>query len=267
MNDPINVWLTTAAKEREKHGSKTMEYFQALKKNCSEKKRLKLQENICKGNLLLISMVVKGYMKKHQSIGPERHLELLQEGYFGLRRAVEKYDVTRGYAFSTYAVNWIRQSVHRYDKVNQSPIRIPENQLNEVLYQIKHGKCSGSKYASKDKGLTLSAHQALNVISLDVPVKEISGKYDRCEHTLKDIIPNDRTLNQSSGEWYSNFLEAKIEAANLEEDEAKVVRFFAYKGRKDLTIAIFRKSGEVVAPLRKLESGLGKLRALAEEAA
>jgi RNA polymerase sigma factor (sigma-70 family) len=267
MNDPINIWLSTAAKERERHGSKTMEYFQAIKNGCSEKKKLKLQENICKGNLLLISMVVKGYMKKHNAITQERHLELLQEGYFGLRRAVEKYDVTRGYAFSTYAVNWIRQSVHRYDKVNQSPIRIPENQLNEVLYQIRHGKASGSKYASKDKNLTLSAHQALNVISLDVPVKEISGKYDRCEHTLKDILPNDKTLNQSSSDWYSNLLEAKIEAARLEEDEAKVVRFYAYKGRKEMTVAIFRKSGEVVAPLRKLESGLRKLRALAERAA
>ena len=61
--------------------------------------------------------------------------DLLQAGVLGLQKAVLGYDYSRGYAFSTYAVNWIYQQIQRTSYASMSLIRVPENTVNE-LYKV-----------------------------------------------------------------------------------------------------------------------------------
>lgn len=66
-------------------------------------------------------------------------VDLYQVGVIGLRKAAEKFDHTRGYAFSTYAVPWVRQIIFRESYKMMTPIRVPEGAISSY-YSYKYGK-------------------------------------------------------------------------------------------------------------------------------
>lgn len=61
----------------------------------------------------------------YHNLNPEDAKDLMQEGYFALRRAVELYDPTKNTKFSTYAVGWVRGKMARYLDDNAGPVRVP----------------------------------------------------------------------------------------------------------------------------------------------
>lgn len=138
------------------------------------------RQRLIEANLRLVVHIAKRYARRGD---PELFLDLIQEGNFGLFRAVERFDPTVGTRFSTYATHWIRQAIQRALTKSRT-IRIPEHILEDIsrmrktrhrLYQDLGRQPASTELAAElglsERELVKLEEASLETVSLERPIR------------------------------------------------------------------------------------------------
>jgi RNA polymerase primary sigma factor len=117
----IDSYMSVLAQRPQIVHEELMQIFAQLKHTESEKAATRLKHKLIEANLRLVMSIAKKYVKSN-TIPFE---DLIQEGNIGLMKAVDKFDHTRGFKFSTYATWWIRQAICQYLQNKRRIVRLP----------------------------------------------------------------------------------------------------------------------------------------------
>ena len=185
------------------------------------------RRDLSSANLRLVVAIAKRYRNRGLSF-----LDLIQEGNTGLIRAVDKFEPSRGFKFSTYATWWVRQAISRSIADHSRTIRIPVHMratVDKVLNAGRtltqdHNRPPTLEETAQAVGLSVAATgRAVKInrrmLSLDQPLGDDSGNY------LGDLLPDDRSEDPLA-DIHSDSLKAVIHRAlqSLNYREREIIR-------------------------------------------
>lgn len=260
-DDPVHLYL----KEIGNYPLLTMEEEVALAKRIEEGEE-SAKQLLAESNLRLVVSIAKRYVGRGLSF-----LDLIQEGNLGLIKAVDKFDYSKGFKFSTYATWWIRQAITRSIADQSRTIRIPVH-MSEIInktYRV-------SRTLLQELGREPTEHEladALDMtvekvrdilkissdpISLDIPIGEEEDSH------LGDFIRDDNILGPEESAAYSilrDQISMLLDTLTEREQRVLILRFGLTDGRTRTLEEVGKEFNVTRERIRQIEAkALRKLR-------
>ncbi|MBQ6239094.1 MAG: RNA polymerase sigma factor RpoD [Firmicutes bacterium] len=261
IDDPVRMYLKEIGKVPLLSADEEIALAKRMEEGDEEAKK-----KLAEANLRLVVSIAKRYVGRGMQF-----LDLIQEGNMGLIKAVEKFDWSKGYKFSTYATWWIRQAITRAIADQARTIRIPVhmvetiNKLSRVKRQLVQelGRDPSPEEIAKEMGIPVSkvreiSKVAQDPVSLETPIGEEEDSH------LGDFIPDNDTPVPADAATYTLLREQLLDVlGTLTDREQKVLRLrFGLDDGRNRTLEEVGKEFNVTRErIRQIEAkALRKLR-------
>ena len=160
LDDPVRMYLKEIGKIKLLSAEEELEIARRMSEGDEEAKRI-----MTEANLRLVVSIAKRYVGRGLLL-----LDLIQEGNLGLLKAVDKFDHTKGYKFSTYATWWIRQAITRAIADQARTIRIPVHMVETINRVIR------------------TAHSMVQSLGRDPSAEEVAGEMGMDVEKVQEIM-------------------------------------------------------------------------------
>ena len=261
VEDPVRMYLKEIGKVPLLTADEEVELAKRMEQGDEYAK-----QKLCEANLRLVVPIAKKYMGRGMLF-----LDLIQEGNLGLIKAVDKFDYTKGYKFSTYATWWIRQAITRSIADQARTIRIPVhmvetiNKLIRVSRQMlqEQGREPTPDEIAEEMGISVEkVREILKIaqepVSLETPIGEEEDSH------LGDFIPDEDAPAPAEAAAFSMLKEQLVDVlGTLTEREQKVLklRYGLGDGRARTLEEVGREFDVTRERIRQIEAkALRKLR-------
>lgn len=237
IDDPVRMYLKEIGRVPLLDSESELELAKIMTDDTkSAEERQAAQDKLVEANLRLVVSIAKRYVGKGMFF-----LDLIQEGNLGLMKAVEKFDYTKGYKFSTYATWWIRQAINRAIADQARTIRIPVHMVETIhkvnRYQRQMLQELGREATADEIGekMGMSADKVREImkiaqepVSLETPIGEEEDTH------LGDFIPDEETpapADAASQTILREVLDRELHTLTPREEHVIKLRFGLYDGR------------------------------------
>ncbi|MDF7637104.1 RNA polymerase sigma factor RpoD [Leuconostocaceae bacterium ESL0958] len=261
INDPVRMYLKEIGKVPLLKGDEEIELSKRIEEGDEEAK-----QELAEANLRLVVSIAKRYVGRGMQF-----LDLIQEGNMGLMKAVDKFDYTKGFKFSTYATWWIRQAITRAIADQARTIRVPVHMVETInkLIRIQRQLLQdlGREPMPEEIGaeMDLTAEKVREIlkiaqepVSLETPIGEEDDSH------LGDFIEDNEAVSPSDSAAYEMLrgqLESVLDTLTDREENVLRLRFGLEDGRTRTLEEVGRVFGVTRERIRQIEAkALRKLR-------